>query len=183
MTEEKRRYKTTIAGRNYTILAKKPEEHLRTVSEIVNSKINQIKEAMPALDIEQRSVLVTINSISEAIEKQEELHHLKETIADLEKANDRQQRKIDKLESRYEKDSLDLISSEPVQREREDSGHSLPAKQRKAESKFVRPTTISGMVLQRANMDETKKNKEIPPYSKKRKESQINQSNRSLEDR
>ena len=47
MAEEKRRYKTTIAERPYTIVAKKPEEHLKVVSEIANEKIDQLKDVMP----------------------------------------------------------------------------------------------------------------------------------------
>ncbi|MGP6139642.1 cell division protein ZapA [Jeotgalibaca sp. A127] len=85
MSEEKRRFKTIIAGRPYTILANKPEEHLKTVSEIANDKITQIKAAMPELDIEQRSVLVAVNAISDAISKQVEINELKQRISELEK--------------------------------------------------------------------------------------------------
>lgn len=84
MSEDKRRFKTIIGGRPYTILANKPEEHLQTVSEIANDKITQIKGAMPELDIEQRSVLVAVNAISDAISKQAEINALKERISELE---------------------------------------------------------------------------------------------------
>lgn len=84
MSEDKRRFKTIIAGRPYTILANKPEEHLKTVAEIANDKITQIKGAMPELDIEQRSVLVAVNAISDSISKQAEINALKERISELE---------------------------------------------------------------------------------------------------
>lgn len=84
MNEEKRRFKTIIAGRPYTILANKPEQHLRTVSEIANDKISQIKAAIPELDIEQRSVLIAVNAISDAITKQAEINELKQRISELE---------------------------------------------------------------------------------------------------
>lgn len=84
MSEEKRRFKTIIAGRPYTILANKPEEHLKTVAEIANDKITQIKAAMPGLDIEQRSVLVAVNAISDAISKQAEINELEQRILNLE---------------------------------------------------------------------------------------------------
>lgn len=84
MSEDKRRFKTVIAGRPYTILANKPEEHLKTVAEMTNDKITQIKGAMPELDIEQRSVLVAVNAISDSISKQAEISALKERISELE---------------------------------------------------------------------------------------------------
>lgn len=85
MSEDKRRFKTVIAGRPYTILANKPEEHLKTVAEMTNDKITQIKGAMPELDIEQRSVLVAVNAISDSISKQAEINTLKERLSELEK--------------------------------------------------------------------------------------------------
>ncbi|AQS53335.1 Cell division protein ZapA [Jeotgalibaca dankookensis] len=80
MSEDKRRFKTIIAGRPYTILANKPTDHLKLVSELTNEKIMQIKTVMPNLDIEQRSVLVSINAISDAVSKQIEINELKEEI-------------------------------------------------------------------------------------------------------
>ncbi|UJF14643.1 cell division protein ZapA [Jeotgalibaca sp. MA1X17-3] len=168
MTDNKRRFKTKIAGRNYTILAKKPAMHLQAVSEIVNSKIMQIKEAMPALDVEQRSVLVTINTISEMIEKQEEVEHLKEIITKLEKINETQQKKIQNLNQSEANVSQAKILIEPVEQEKIEKKQISPRKQKKASSRFVRPTTTSGVVLQRANMKDKRENKEIPPYSKKK---------------
>lgn len=88
MSEEKRRFKTIIASRPYTILANKPEEHLKLVSQIANEQITQIKSAMPQLDIEQRSVLVAVNAISESISRQAEINELKKYIAELEKGKE-----------------------------------------------------------------------------------------------
>lgn len=84
MSEDKRRFKAIIAGRPYTILANKSEEHLKTVAEMTNEKITQIKGAMPELDIEQRSVLVAVNAISDSISKQAEINALNERISELE---------------------------------------------------------------------------------------------------
>lgn len=178
MTEDKRRFKTKIAGRNYTILAKKPVMHLQVVSDLVDSKIMQIKEAMPALDVEQRSVLVTINTISEMIEKQKEVEHLKEIITKLEKINESQQKEIQSLSQSKPNTSQAMIPLEPIEeQEKIEKKHISPKKQKKASSHFVRPSTASGVVLQRANMKDKRENKEIPPYSKKKRESTLNKRN------
>lgn len=187
MTEEKRRFKTTIAGRNYTILAKKPEEHLKTVSEIVNMKINQIKTAMPALDIEQRSVLVAVNAISESISKQVEVDELKKQLSELEKKNESQKRMIQFLETQRKENPEDTAGKEAVvrQKDRKESLSYKPAEKaaessksaKQAGSRFVRPTTASGVVLQRVSSTHAKSNRResnsLPPYVRKK---QINES-------
>ena len=61
MSEDKRRFKTIIAGRPYTILANKPEEHLQTVSEIANDKITQIKGAHERSQKQERKRKKEIN--------------------------------------------------------------------------------------------------------------------------
>lgn len=183
MTDDKRRFKTTIAGRNYTILAKKPEMHLKTVSELVNGKIKQIKEAIPTLDVEQQSVLVTINAISETIEKQEEIEHLKNIINKLEISNEAQQKKIENLENQKTTNSQTTIPLEPVKKNKQEKKHISPVKKKSSSSRFARPATISGVVLQRANMNDRRENKEVPPYSKKKRQSALNNKNGSQEER
>ena len=177
MTEIKRRYRTTIAGREYTILAKKPVEHLDVVSEIVNDKIVQIKEAMPILDIEQQSVLVSINAVSESIEKQEEIDRLKKMISVLEKENDCENQQSVPLEN---SSRLNPTQTESQGKQRDGNRGSS---NKKTSSHFVRPTTVSGVVLHRENLNQQKQNKEVPPYSKKKREVQFKQSNRFQEER
>ena len=41
MTENKRRFKTIIAGKTYTIVGNKAPEHLTAVSELVNANWNR----------------------------------------------------------------------------------------------------------------------------------------------
>ena len=137
MAEEKRRYKTTIAERPYTIVAKKPEEHLKVVSEIANEKIDQLKEVMPNLDVEQRAVLIAVNAISESMERQAELDELKEKLANLEK----------ELKKRP------IASPNPV-----NNKSSKTAKA--AKSRFVRPTTAAENRLKQAQQLETTQEKE-----------------------
>ncbi|WP_319471515.1 cell division protein ZapA [uncultured Trichococcus sp.] len=86
MTENKRRFKTIIAGKTYTIVGNKAPEHLTAVSELVNAQLEQIKEAAPALGREERGILVAVNAISDQITKQVEMEELLQKVAKLEKA-------------------------------------------------------------------------------------------------
>lgn len=137
MAEEKRRYKTTIAERPYTIVAKKPEEHLKVVSEIANEKIDQLKDVMPNLDVEQRAVLIAVNAISESMERQAELDELKEKLASLEK----------ELKKRP------IASSNTVVDKSTTTAKS-------AKSRFVRPTTAAENRLKQAQQLEATQEKE-----------------------
>ncbi|MGB9342082.1 cell division protein ZapA [Trichococcus sp.] len=86
MTENKRRFKTIIAGKTYTIVGNKAPEHLTAVSELVNAQMEQIKQAAPALGREERGILVAVNAISDQITKQLEMEELLLKVAKLEKA-------------------------------------------------------------------------------------------------
>ena len=86
MTENKRRFKTIIAGKTYTIVGNKAPEHLTAVSELVNAQLEQIKQAAPALGREERGILVAVNAISDQITKQLEIEELLLKVAKLEKA-------------------------------------------------------------------------------------------------
>ncbi|CZR03149.1 cell division protein ZapA [Trichococcus collinsii] len=86
MTENKRRFKTIIAGKTYTIVGNKAPEHLTAVSELVNAQLEQIKQAAPALGREERGILVAVNAISDQITKQLAIEELLLKVAALEKA-------------------------------------------------------------------------------------------------
>jgi cell division protein ZapA len=148
MAEEKRRYKTTIAERPYTIVAKKPEEHLKVVSEIANEKIDQLKDVMPNLDVEQRAVLIAVNAISESMERQAELDELKEKLASLEK----------ELKKRP------ITSPNPVP----DKSAKTAKTAKAAKSRFVRPTTAAENRLKQAQQLETNQEKEGQQPSRNR---------------
>ena len=84
MTDSKRRFKTIIAGKTYTIVGNKSADHLTAVSGLVNKQLDQIKEAAPTLGAEERGILVAVNAISDQITKQLEIEELKANIAALE---------------------------------------------------------------------------------------------------
>lgn len=85
MTDSKRRFKTIIAGKTYTIVGNKSADHLTAVSGLVNKQLDQIKEAAPALGAEERGILVAVNAVSDQITKQVEIEELKAKITALEK--------------------------------------------------------------------------------------------------
>lgn len=151
MAEEKRRYKTTIAERPYTIVAKKPEEHLKVVSEIANEKIDQLKDVMPNLDVEQRAVLIAVNAISESMERQAELDELKEKLASLEK----------ELKKRP------ITSPNPVPDKSAKTAKTAKTA-KAAKSRFVRPTTAAENRLKQAQQLETNQEKEGQQPSRNR---------------
>lgn len=84
MTDSKRRFKTIIAGKTYTIVGNKSADHLTAVSGLVNKQLDQIKEAAPMLGAEERGILVAVNAVSDQITKQLEIEELKAKIAALE---------------------------------------------------------------------------------------------------
>lgn len=164
MAEDKRRYKATIAGRTYTIVAKKSEEHLKVVSELANGRITQLKSAMPDLDVEQRSILVAVNAISETISKQAELDELQGKIAHLEKEHEKQLKMIT-AKSSIENQAEILKEEKPVKKTAKEAG-----------SRFVRPTTASETRLQKAKQQE--KTQQNMPASTKNKLTKQNQGQR-----
>ncbi|SIO02030.1 cell division protein ZapA [Carnobacterium alterfunditum] len=85
MSKGKIRYKTTIAGRPYTIIGARPEEHMRSVSKMVNEQMQQIESLSKGLDSERRAVLVAVNAVSDQINMQIELNTLQKQIVELEK--------------------------------------------------------------------------------------------------
>ncbi|WP_373472058.1 cell division protein ZapA [Carnobacterium alterfunditum] len=85
MSKGKIRYKTTIAGRPYTIIGARPEEHMRSVSKMVNEQMQQIESLSKGLDSERRAVLVAVNAVSDQINMQIEVNTLQKQIVELEK--------------------------------------------------------------------------------------------------
>lgn len=91
MSNGKIRYKTTIAGRPYTIIGARPEEHMRAVSKMVNEQMQQIESLSKGLDPERRAVLVAVNAVSDQIEMQIKLDNLQKKVAELEKKLEKEQ--------------------------------------------------------------------------------------------
>lgn len=71
--DEKRRFKTTIGGKNYTLVGKGSDEHLQAVSDLLNEQLKKLRQLMPNISDEQRSILVAFNAISKQFELEEQL--------------------------------------------------------------------------------------------------------------
>ena len=91
MSKGKIRYKTTIAGRPYTIIGARPEEHMRSVSKMVDEQMQQIESLSKGLDPERRAILVAVNAISDQIEMKIKLTTLQKQIEELEKKLEKDQ--------------------------------------------------------------------------------------------
>ena len=91
MSKGKIRYKTTIAGRPYTIIGARPEEHIQSISKMVNEQMQQIESLSKGLDPERRAVLVAVNAVSDQIEMQIKLEDMQKRVEELEKKLEKDQ--------------------------------------------------------------------------------------------
>ncbi|SFE69056.1 cell division protein ZapA [Alteribacillus iranensis] len=75
MDEEKNINRTTVSiyGQQYTIKGESPSEHVKVVSEYVDSKMREIKKKNPYLDTTKLAVLTALNTADEYITLREKL--------------------------------------------------------------------------------------------------------------
>ena len=91
LSEIKKRFKTTIQGKNYVIVGTKPQAHMKAAAELVEEQLEQLKKLSDGLDGERRAILMAINAISKQLELQEKLNDLEEKNRLLEEQlNDKQ---------------------------------------------------------------------------------------------
>lgn len=83
MSQKPSRFKTTIDGRSYTIVGRKSQEHMRTVSDLINDELSELKKLTHRLDSEERAVLLAINAKSEQLEMQKRVIELEEKFNNL----------------------------------------------------------------------------------------------------
>lgn len=82
MVFNKRRYRATIQGKDYTIVGTKSDEHMDVVIDTVNEKIDQLKAMSNQMTNEEAAILVAINAVSEQVDMQEkQLNHQLDSIA------------------------------------------------------------------------------------------------------
>ena len=106
MLPDKKRYKALIADQSYTIIGNESKEHMDTVTEVANHQLAEIFKLSPQTDLQQGSVLLAINALSDQLKKQEliltyeqELVQLRETAKKVEELENRLQR-IENLEQK-----------------------------------------------------------------------------------
>ncbi len=71
--DEKRRFKTTIGGKKYILVGKGSDEHLQSVSDLLNEQLTQLRQTIPEASDEQRAILVAFNAISKQFELADQL--------------------------------------------------------------------------------------------------------------
>lgn len=80
VSQKPSRFKTVIDGRPYTIVGRKSQEHMRTVTELINDELSELKKVTRNLDNEERAVLLAINAKSEQLEMQKRVIELEEQL-------------------------------------------------------------------------------------------------------
>lgn len=81
--DEKRRFNVTIAGRPYTIVGSRSEQHMEAVVELVNTQLSQLSELAPNLSIMDHSILMAVNAISDQLIKEAKIMELEEEVEHL----------------------------------------------------------------------------------------------------
>ncbi|ALV22896.1 MAG: cell division protein ZapA [Carnobacterium sp.] len=84
MSQNKIRYKATIAGKSYTIIGSRPEVHLKMVAETVDEQMRQIESLSKDLDPERRAVLAAVNAVSDQLEMQIKMMEMQNQLDELE---------------------------------------------------------------------------------------------------
>ncbi len=83
MSQEKNRYKATIAGKSYTIIGKETKEHMDIVMDVVNQQLEEILQYSPQMTEEQSAILLAVNTVSDQIKKQEQILNLTQKLNEL----------------------------------------------------------------------------------------------------
>lgn len=83
MSADKKRWKTTINQKEYTIIGSYSEEHLRTVSQLVNQQLEKLKELAPHLSEEDRAILLAVNAVSGQVEAEAKLKKNEDNFSEL----------------------------------------------------------------------------------------------------
>ncbi|MBD3108369.1 cell division protein ZapA [Bacillus sp. AGMB 02131] len=70
---EKNKITVDIYGQQYTIVGTESASHIRLVASLVDSKMREIAEKNPTLDISRLAVLTAVNTINDYIKLQDQL--------------------------------------------------------------------------------------------------------------
>ncbi|WP_435633769.1 cell division protein ZapA [Levilactobacillus brevis] len=67
MTEDTHRFKAVIAGKTYTIVGQATDEHMRSVTEVLNEQFTQLKQLSPNMSKEDAAILMAFNAVSDQL--------------------------------------------------------------------------------------------------------------------
>lgn len=84
MTNEKRRTKVVINGKEYTIVGEKSSAHIELVAETLNKQLADLNKLSTKLSKEEQAILVAVNAVSSEIESHQKVLQLEEKIKELE---------------------------------------------------------------------------------------------------
>ncbi|WP_033828241.1 cell division protein ZapA [Bacillus andreraoultii] len=76
----KNRIPVEIYGQQYMIVGTEPAEHIRTVAQLVDQKMREIKGKNATLDTSQLAVLTAVNAVNEYVKMKEQLEELKRNL-------------------------------------------------------------------------------------------------------
>ena len=78
--KDKQRYKAQVAGKTYTIVGNRSTQHLDAVVELINGQLEQLSDLAPSLSVEDRSILMAINAVSDQIVKEDRIMELESRL-------------------------------------------------------------------------------------------------------
>lgn len=67
MAEEKRRYKATIAGKNYTLIGPGSTQEFDAVTKMLNEQLDQINRLQPDISTEDAAILLAFNALADQV--------------------------------------------------------------------------------------------------------------------
>ena len=83
--ENKRRFRATIAGKEYTIVGNRSATHLNQVVELMNQQLAQLAELAPTMNVSDRAILMAVNALSDQLVKEQRIAELEQQVAQLER--------------------------------------------------------------------------------------------------
>lgn len=81
MSQSKKRYKAVIGDKNYTIIGNESKAHMDAVVSLANHQLEMIGKKSPDINLEQKSVLLAINALSDQLTLQHTINELKDQMA------------------------------------------------------------------------------------------------------
>lgn len=83
MAREKTRYKAVIDDQTYTIIGTESKNHMDLVTRLVNEQLEEIRKMSPEINSEQAAVLLSVNAVSDQLNKQALILKLEKEVQQL----------------------------------------------------------------------------------------------------
>lgn len=105
MTQTKNRYKAKIGNKTFIIIGLENKVHMDIVTELANKQLSEIRDISPETSLENASILLAINALSDQLKKEENM--LKNEVAmeqlklEVEELKNKTQR-LDEVEKRLD---------------------------------------------------------------------------------